>query len=527
MATNKLLPFAGGDTPNMVDFETWNALPARLTGFQSGIAKSAEFNRILAQGGAAGYVIGQLVADHAAQDADLETTALYAAFKKALAAYIPGAVANGSIAGSKIADGSITLAKLAANSVDASKIATGAVGASEIADSAVSASKIASGAVTEVKIAANAVTAGKIADGAVSSTKIASAAVDASKIAAGAVGSTQLADSGVTAGSAGPTAAATLAFGGSFNVPQVTVDAKGRATLLKSWSLKLPAAPTSVPGNAGTATKLATKRTISATGDATWSVSFDGSGNASAALTLATVNDAPGTFGPTAAATLAFGGSFNVPQVTVDANGRVTLSKHWAIKLPATPTICSQAEAEAGTVNNKYMSPLRTKQAIDKLGSTVPPGTMIHFAGKTLPEGWLICNGAAVSRTTYAALFAAIGTTYGSGDGSTTFNLPNANGRFLECTTSTSQVGTKLEAGLPNISGEFAIRKEIGTLTSGGTYSGVFARGLKISTDLQLSSVGGSDTWSLSFSAARGNGLYGNSATAQPASLRTLVLIKL
>ena len=496
MATNKLLPFASGDTPNLVDFDTWNALPARLTGFQSGIAKSAEFNYILAQGGAAGYVIGQMVADHAAQDADLETTALYAAFKKALAAYIPGAVANGSIAGLKISDGSITLAKLAANSVDASKIATGAVGSSEIADSAVSASKIAAGA------------------------------VDASKIAAGAVGATQLADSGVTAGSAGPTAAATLAFGGSFSVPQITVDEKGRATLLNSWSLKLPAAPTSVSGNSGTATKLATKRTISSTGDATWSVSFDGSANSSAALTLATVNDAPGTFGPTAAATLTYGGSFNVPQVTVDAKGRATLVKHWALKLPAAPAFATQAEAEAGTSSTKYMSPLRTKQAIDKLGSTVPPGTMIHFAGKTLPDGWLICNGAAVSRTTYADLFKAIGTTYGTGDGSTTFNLPNAGGRFLECTTSTSQVGTKVEAGLPNISGEFAIRKEIGTLTSGGTYSGVFARGLKISTDLQLSSVGGSDTWSLSFSAARGNGLYGNSATAQPASLRTLVLIK-
>lgn len=178
-------------------------------------------------------------------------------------------------------------------------------------------------------------------------------------------------------------------------------------------------------------------------------MSFDGSANATAALTLASVNDAAGTFGPTAAATLAFGGSFNVPQVTVDSKGRVTVSKHWALKLPAAPAFASQAEAEAGTVSNKYMSPLRTKQAIDKLASAVPPGTMIHFAGKTLPSGWLICNGAAVSRTTYADLYKAIGTTYGAGDGSTTFNLPNAGGRFLECTTSTSQVGTKVEAGLP------------------------------------------------------------------------------
>lgn len=526
MATNKLLPFAGGDTPNLVDFDTWNALPARLTGFQSGIAKSAEFNRILAQGGAAGYVIGQLVADHAAQDADLETTALYAAFKKALAAYIPGAVANGSIAGSKIADGSITLAKLAANSVDASKIATGAVGASEIADSAVSASKIASGAVTEVKIAANAVTAGKIADGAVSASKIAAGAIDASKIAAGAVGATQLADSGVTAGSAGPTAAATLAFGGSFSVPQITVDEKGRATLLKSWSLKLPAAPTSVSGNSGTATKLATKRTISSTGDATWSVSFDGSANASAALTLATVNETAGTFGPTAAATLAFGGTFYVPQFTVDAKGRVTLSKHWALKLPAAPAFATQAEAEAGTSSTKYMSPLRTKQAIDKLASTVPPGTMIHFAGKTLPDGWLICNGAAVSRTTYADLFKAIGTTYGTGDGSTTFNLPNAGGRFLECTTSTSQVGTKVEAGLPNISGKLTSADGWFMHADGLTASGALTVTLGSASNTSHSGGGGNFLKSFDLSGTKSSSRYGASSTVQPASLRVLVLIK-
>jgi microcystin-dependent protein len=55
----------------------------------------------------------------------------------------------------------------------------------------------------------------------------------------------------------------------------------------------------------------------------------------------------------------------------------------------------------------------------------VPPGTVVAFAGTTIPAGWLLCNGQAVSRTTYAALFAVIGTTYGAGDGSTTFNVPN------------------------------------------------------------------------------------------------------
>ena len=53
------------------------------------------------------------------------------------------------------------------------------------------------------------------------------------------------------------------------------------------------------------------------------------------------------------------------------------------------------------------------------------PGFIAPFAGSTAPDGWLVCDGSAISRTRYADLFAVIGTTYGSGDGNTTFNLPN------------------------------------------------------------------------------------------------------
>lgn len=59
----------------------------------------------------------------------------------------------------------------------------------------------------------------------------------------------------------------------------------------------------------------------------------------------------------------------------------------------------------------------------------VPAGAIIAHAGATAPPNWLICDGAAVSRTQYASLYNAIGTTYGAGDGSTTFNLPNLKGR--------------------------------------------------------------------------------------------------
>lgn len=59
----------------------------------------------------------------------------------------------------------------------------------------------------------------------------------------------------------------------------------------------------------------------------------------------------------------------------------------------------------------------------------LPPGSMIAYGGISAPSGWLSANGSAVSRTTYAALFAALGTVYGVGDGSTTFNLPDKRGR--------------------------------------------------------------------------------------------------
>lgn len=71
------------------------------------------------------------------------------------------------------------------------------------------------------------------------------------------------------------------------------------------------------------------------------------------------------------------------------------------------------------------------KTAIESIDATIPAGTIVAYGGTTTPTGWLICNGSTVSRTGNAALFAAIGTNYGSGDGSTTFNLPDFRGRFL------------------------------------------------------------------------------------------------
>lgn len=59
----------------------------------------------------------------------------------------------------------------------------------------------------------------------------------------------------------------------------------------------------------------------------------------------------------------------------------------------------------------------------------IPVGCVLPFGGAAAPTGWLVCDGSAINRTTYADLFAAIGTTHGAGDGSTTFNLPDLRGR--------------------------------------------------------------------------------------------------
>lgn len=65
------------------------------------------------------------------------------------------------------------------------------------------------------------------------------------------------------------------------------------------------------------------------------------------------------------------------------------------------------------------------------VGSVIPSGTVSPFVGGAIPSGWLLCDGTAVSRTTYASLYASILDSHGYGDTSTTFNLPDLRGRFL------------------------------------------------------------------------------------------------
>ena len=92
------------------------------------------------------------------------------------------------------------------------------------------------------------------------------------------------------------------------------------------------------------------------------------------------------------------------------------------MSLPALPTT-ADARAIAERVN------VLIRDYNTNVDFSLPAGLVLPFAGATAPDGFLLCYGQAVSRSTYADLFAAIGTTYGAGDGSTTFNLPDLRGR--------------------------------------------------------------------------------------------------
>ena len=86
---------------------------------------------------------------------------------------------------------------------------------------------------------------------------------------------------------------------------------------------------------------------------------------------------------------------------------------------------------------------------------STPVGTIVDFAGRNVPNGYLLCNGQTVSRSTYARLFAVIGTTYGTGDGSTTFALPNFSGRVAQGPNGSWSLGQYPTVGAPNITGSY------------------------------------------------------------------------
>ncbi len=145
--------------------------------------------------------------------------------------------------------------------------------------------------------------------------------------------------------------------------------------------------------------------------------------------------------------------------------------------------------------------------------SILPVGTLLASLCSTM-EGYLLCDGQAVSRADYPALFAAIGESFGAGDGESSFNLPDLRGRTLWGASEEQPPGSMLEAGLPDIVGN------IGNV--GGVYNGAFA---------YVGQAGGVNGQAfpmanVQFAASRYNPIYGNSDTVQPPAIAVNYFIK-
>lgn len=160
---------------------------------------------------------------------------------------------------------------------------------------------------------------------------------------------------------------------------------------------------------------------------------------------------------------------------------------------------------------------------VDEKLEYIPVGTVIPFSGNgAIPNGYLLCNGAAVGRSAYSKLFEAIGTTYGDGDGFSTFNLPDLTDKFIE---GSATAGTEKEAGLPNITGY--VDAAVGN--SSKLASGSFTQSLY--TENRQDGGGGSDGeliigTKITFDASQSNPIYGASDTVQPPALTMRYIIK-
>lgn len=152
-----------------------------------------------------------------------------------------------------------------------------------------------------------------------------------------------------------------------------------------------------------------------------------------------------------------------------------------------------------------------------------PPGSVMIWAGTTVPEGYLLCDGSEVSRTTYDALFSAIGTTYGAGDSSSTFNLPDFQGRYLKQGTS----GTYGNESLPNITGNVGCVGYDRNITQ--TYkqpSGAFYEESVASTSVGFTGNTAWNTVVSALDASRSSSTYQDNAKVNPDNAEILYCIK-
>lgn len=165
--------------------------------------------------------------------------------------------------------------------------------------------------------------------------------------------------------------------------------------------------------------------------------------------------------------------------------------------------------------------------------STTPVGTILSFAGSKVPNGFLICDGSEVSKTTYADLYKVVGDLYGESGSEETFLLPDLRDKFVQ--GANGNLGTSKDAGLPNVTGQVGYLKAI----DDGNYNesislreGCFKNSKNMTTTPPAQSVRNSTqdstnrTGTIVFDASKSNAIYGNSDTVQPPSVCLTFIIK-
>lgn len=206
----------------------------------------------------------------------------------------------------------------------------------------------------------------------------------------------------------------------------------------------------------------------------------------------------------------------------VYATDKATMAKFGIVRFATANELNSASDSSELLVVSaaqlkKYVSQACANAALN----AVPIGFTMWFLGTTVPTGYLIQNGASVLRSDYPELFKVIGTKFGAAD-SLHFNLPSGHHRFVEGTTTLSEVATYVEQGLPNMIGgfgSFLSREEItqwGALQSESSVNSAVQGGAGSVIDRNLV-----------LNASLQNSIYRNDvSTVQPASMRALLLIR-
>lgn len=207
--------------------------------------------------------------------------------------------------------------------------------------------------------------------------------------------------------------------------------------------ISIPAGSNTMITCDGSATgmRLAITATAAAAGSNTWvqfnsggllgasaNLAFDGSTLFTTGLNNAgntTLGDAAGDTVTVNANTMAIPNTLNIGSDTI---WMTSATKQVGI---GTTVVGSDKLVVAGTVKSAAGGFVFPDSSTQTTAAALPPGVIVPYGAASAPAGWLTCAAQAVSRTTYSALFAVIGTTYGAGDGSTTFNLPDLRGRVV------------------------------------------------------------------------------------------------